>query len=126
MGIFKYNHKGTIYTKTTSTNAAGQRTSSFNSAGVIPFQFQSPSTDSAGGDVRRVAPYTDTIPIQELIVDAQYSDYFSYNNRVGDIQDKFNNSIDSNIYEIVAIQPKFNLTGKKHHIHVTLRKVVES
>lgn len=125
MGIFQYNHKGTVYTKTTTTNAAGQKYSTFTSAGTIVFQFQAPASQTTGGD-RRVAPYTENIAYYELIVPSKYDSYITYSNRVGEIVDKYGNTISTDTFEIVSIQPKFDLAGKKHHVHVILKRIVET
>lgn len=125
MGIFQYNHKGNIYTKTTTTNAAGQKYSTFTNAAEIKFQFQAPATQTTGGD-RRVQPYVENIAYYELIVPSKYDSYITYSNRVSDIKDKFDNVITTDTYEIVSIQPKFDIRGKKHHIHVILKRIVET
>ena len=122
---FKFSHTGDIFQKTTTTNAAGQQYAAYAKAESISFQFQTPSTNTSTGDERRMTPYQESIPKFEAIVPVTYSTYIDYGNRFQNIKDRNNTVIDSGKYEIVGIQPKFGISGKKHHIVVSLRKVVE-
>ena len=122
---FKFSHTGDIYEKSTTTNAAGQQYASFTKVANISFQFQTPSTNTSTGDERRMTPYQESIPKFEAIVPVKYSSYISYGRRFQDVKDRNNVLIDSEKYEIVGIQPKFGFSGKKHHIVVSLRRVVE-
>jgi hypothetical protein len=123
---FKFTHKGDIYRKTTSTNAAGQKYAAYTKIDTISFQFQAPSTSSSSGDERRLTPYQDNVPKFEAIVPRESDANISYGNRFQNIKDRDNVVVDNSIYEIVGIQPKFGIHGKKHHTIVTLRRVVES
>jgi len=123
---FKFSHNGDIFEKTTVTNAAGQQYASYSQIQKIQFQFQTPSTNSSTGDEKRLTPYQENIPKFEAIVPVRYSTYITYGNRFQNIKDRNNTVIDNNKYEIVGIQPKFGMSGKKHHIVVSLRKVVET
>lgn len=122
---FKFSHTGDVFEKTTTTNAAGQQYASYTKADSISFQFQTPSTSSSNGDERRMTPYQESIPKFEAIVPVRYSTYIEYGNRFQNVRDRSNTPIDNNKYEVVGIQPKFGISGKKHHIIVSLRKVVE-
>lgn len=123
---FKFTHKGDIYRKTTSTNAAGQKYASYTKVDTIAFQFQSPSTSSSTGDERRLTPYQDNVPKFEAIIPKKSDANVAYGNRFQNIKDRFGNVVDNYVYEVVGIQPKFGFTGAKHHTIVTLRRVVES
>jgi len=122
---FKFSHHGDIFQKTTTTNAAGQQYASYSQIANIKFQFQTPSTNTSTGDEKRLIPYQESISKFEAIVPVKYSTYIEYGNRFQNIKDRNNTAIDSDKYEIVGIQPKFGMNGKKHHIVVSLRRVVE-
>ena len=123
---FHFTHKGDIYRKTTSTNAAGQKYAAYTKVDTISFQFQAPSTSTSSGDERRLTPYQDNVPKFEAIVPKKSDANIAYGNRFENIKDRDNVVVDNSIYEIVGIQPKFGFNGKKHHTVVTLRRVVES
>ena len=123
---FHFTHKGDIYRKTTSTNAAGQKYAAYTKVDTISFQFQAPSTSTSSGDERRLTPYQDNVPKFEAIVPKKSDANIAYGNRFENIKDRDNVVVDNSIYEIVGIQPKFGFNGKKHHTIVTLRRVVES
>ena len=123
---FHFTHKGDIYQKTTSTNAAGQKYAAYTKIDTISFQFQAPSSTSSSGDERRLTPYQDNVPKFEAIVPKKSDSNIAYGNRFENIKDRNNNIVDNSVYEIVGIQPKFGFNGKKHHTIVTLRRVVES
>jgi hypothetical protein len=123
---FHFTHKGDIYRKTTSTNAAGQKYAAYTKVDTISFQFQAPSTSTSSGDERRLTPYQDNVPKFEAIVPKKSDANIAYGNRFENIKDRYNTLVDNSIYEIVGIQPKFGFNGKKHHTVVTLRRVVES
>ena len=123
---FHFTHKGDIYRKTTSTNAAGQKYAAYTKVDTISFQFQAPSTSTSSGDERRLTPYQDNVPKFEAIVPKKSDANIAYGNRFENIKDRYDTLVDNSIYEIVGIQPKFGFNGKKHHTVVTLRRVVES
>lgn len=121
---FRFTHNGIVYTKTITTNAAGQKYPTFTSAGVIHFQFQTPTLSSTGGE-KRITPYNENIAYYEVIVPDKYSTYLTYSNRIGSVKDRYGDTISSDIYEIIGIQPKFAFSGKKHHNLVMLKRVIE-
>lgn len=123
-GYLRYVQTGEVYAKTVTTNAAGQKVASFALAQTVPMHFQSPSTQTTGGD-RRLAPYVENIAVYEAIVAGEYDSIINYENRVQNIKDRFGNVVEEGPFEIVAIQPKFGWGGKKHHICAILRRVVE-
>jgi len=122
---FRFAHKCDVYSKTTSTNDAGQEYATFTLTATIGFHFQAPTTQSTSSSDRRLAPYVDNFSKYEGIIPSLYDQYISYDNRITNIKDSKGNQVDSDTYEIVGIQPKFNYSGKKHHIVVSLRRVVE-
>jgi hypothetical protein len=73
-----------------------------------------------------LSPYVDNFSKYEGIVPAMYSEYISYDNRITNITDSKGTQVDTDTYEIVGIQPKFTFSGKKHHVVVSLRRVVET
>jgi len=121
---FRFTHNGIVYTKTITTNAAGQKYPTFTNAGVIYFQFQTPTLSSTGGE-KRVAPYNENIAYYEAIVPNKYDSYITFSNRIGSVKDRYGNAISSDIYEIIGIQPKFSYSGKKHHNLIMLKRVIE-
>jgi hypothetical protein len=122
----RFTHKCNIYEKTVTTNAAGQKIAGFTNVGQIQFQFQSASSSGSTGDERRLTPYQDNVPKHEGIVPLQHCGKITYGNRVQSIVDRNGTSVDDSTYEIVGLQPKFTFSGKKHHVVMTLRRVVES
>lgn len=123
--FFRFSHKCDVFTKTTSTNAAGQEYASFTKLTTIGFQFQAPTTQSTASSDRRLNPYVDNFARYEGIVPALYGQFITYDNRLTNIKDEKGNQIDTDVYEIVGIQPKFTYSGAKHHIVINLRRVVE-
>lgn len=114
-----------IYTKQTVISAAGQKTFTFTLAATIPINLQSPSAQTTGGD-KRLVPYQEFIAIHEIIVPGMFADNIDYQNRVQNIKDRYGNVLEVGPFEIVSIQPKFGMNGKKHHIMAVIRKVVET
>ncbi len=121
---FRFTHNGIVYTKTITTNAAGQKYPTFTNSGIIYFQFQTPTLSSTGGE-KRVAPYNENIAYYEAIVPNKYDSYITFSNRIGSVKDRYGNAISSDIYEIIGIQPKFSYSGKKHHNLIMLKRVIE-
>ena len=121
---FRFTHNGVVFTKSITTNAAGQKYPTFTNAGVINFQFQTPTLSSTGGE-KRIAPYNENISYYEAIVPLKYDEYLIFANRIGEVKDRYGNAINSDIYEIIGIQPKFGFSGKKHHTLIMLKRVVE-
>ena len=115
---------GEVLAKTVTTNAAGQKVSTFTLSDTVPMHFQSPSTQTTGGD-RRLAPYVENIAVYEVIVPGQYASLFTYENRVQNVKDRYGDVVEEGPFEIVALQPKFGWGGKKHHVAAILRRVVE-
>jgi len=113
-----------IYQKSVVTNNAGQKVATFTKVDTVPLHFQSPSTQTTGGD-RRLAPYVENIAVYEAIVPESNSQYITYDNRIQNIKDRYGNVIEEGPYEIVALQPKFGWGGKRHHVCAILRRVVE-
>jgi len=123
--FFRFPHKCDVYAKTTTTNAAGQEYAAFSKTATIVFQFQAPTTQSTSSSDRRLSPYVDNLSKYEGIVPSMYQEYISFDNRITNITDSKGNQIETDTYEIVGIQPKFTPSGRKHHIIISLRRVVE-
>lgn len=115
---------GDVYEKTITVSPAGQKVYSFNMVTTIPLHFQSPSTQTTGGD-RRLNPYVENIAVYEIIVPESYSQYVTYDNRIYNIKDRYGNVIEAGPYEILALQPKFGWSGRRHHVCAIVRRVVE-
>ena len=120
----RYVQTGEVYVKTWTTSAAGQRVATFTLSETIPMHFQSPSTQTTGGD-RRLAPYVENIAVYEAIIPGMYENLIDYDNRIQNVKDRYGNVVEAGPFEIVAIQPKFGWGGKKHHVVAIVRRVVE-
>lgn len=120
----RFVQSGDVYVKKITTSAAGQNVATFTYAQSIPMHFQSPSTQTTGGD-RRLAPYVENIAVYEAIVPGEYSSLLNYENRIQNIKDRYGNVVEEGPFEIVALQPKFGWGGKKHHVCAIVRRVVE-
>lgn len=123
---FKFFHTADLLSKQVTTSPAGQKVASFVVVDNIPLVFQSPSVSSTGEGRRRVAPYQDNIDIYELIVPYLYIGNITYESRVSNIKDRFNNIIYSEPLEIYSIQPKFGFSGRLHHYQLMTRRVIEN
>lgn len=118
--FLKLPHKIDVYTKTTSTNAAGQRTTTYSIAGTIQALYQAMSSE------RRTYPYTDNIDEIEFYISYKDLSYASYSNRIQNIIDRYGNVIETGPVEIVNIHKQVGLNGKVRQVLLTCRKVVEN
>lgn len=118
--FLKLPHKIDVYTKTTSTNAAGQRTTTYSIAGTIQALYQAMSSE------RRTYPYTDNIDEIEFYISYKDSTYASYSNRIQNVIDRYGNVIETGPVEIVNIHRQVGLNGKVRQVLLTCRKVVEN
>lgn len=112
-------HKIDIYQRTTSTNAAGQKTYTYAKSATIEALFQGQSSE------RRIAPYVDNIDEYQFYIPYKYAQYISYNNRIQGIKDRYGNLIEAGPLEIVNIQKQMGFGGRLHHLYVSSRFVVE-
>lgn len=115
----RFYHTISIHSKTVTTNAAGQQVYTYSLVQTIPAVFQSNSSE------RRVSPYIDNIDEFQFYVSHQHADNISYDNRILDIYDRYNNLIETGPLEITNIEKKMGFGGKLHHLFITARKVVE-
>lgn len=118
--FLKLPHKADFYTKTTTTNAAGQRTYTYTLAGTKKVLFQSMSSE------RRTIPYVDNVDEMQIYVSYVDKDLVGYENRVQNIVDRFGNVIEAGPLEIVNIVYQLGFNGKIRQILVNVRKVVEN
>jgi hypothetical protein len=118
--FLKYHHKCDIYSRTITTNAAGQKVGSFSvSNSSTPCFFQTVASE------RRVAPYVDNVDEFELIIPHPYVTYLSYGGRVQNIVDRYSNVIESGPFEIIEISKRTGFNGKVNHALVRIRLIVE-
>lgn len=113
-------HKMDVYTRTTTTNNAGQITTTYTKAATIKSLFQSMSSE------RRVYPYVDNVDEIEFYISHRDQQYATYNNRIQNVVDRFGNVIEAGPVEIVNIHKQIGLNGKIRQILLTCRKVVEN
>lgn len=118
--FLRFVHKIDVYQKTTSTNAAGQKTISFSKAATIPAVFQAQRTE------RRIEPYIDNIDEYEFYISYQDAQYITYNNRIQNVVDRFGNVLETGPLEIVSIRKYMGYKGRLHHFLISTRRVVEN
>lgn len=118
--FLRFVHKIDVYQKTTSTNAAGQKTISFSKAATIPAVFQAQRSE------RRIEPYIDNIDEYEFYISFQDAQYITYNNRIQNVVDRFGNVLETGPLEIVSIRKYMGYKGRLHHFLISTRRVVES
>lgn len=112
-------HKMDVYTRTTTTNNAGQITTTYTKAATIKSLYQAMSSE------RRVYPYVDNVDEIEFYISHRDQQYATYNNRIQNVLDRFGNVIEAGPVEIVNIHKQIGLNGKVRQILLTCRKVVE-
>lgn len=118
--FLRFVHKIDVYQKTTSNNAAGQKTVAFSKVATIPAVFQAQKSE------RRIEPYIDNIDQYEFYVSYQDAQYISYNNRIQNVVDRSGNVIETGPLEIINIRKYMGYKGKLHHFLITTRRVVEN
>lgn len=116
----RFYHKIDVYTKTVSTNDAGQKTIAFTKTATIPAVFQANSSE------RRVVPYIENIDEYQFYVSYQDAQYISYNNRIYNVVDRYGNVLEVGPLEIVNIEKKLGFSGRLHHVFINTRRVVEN
>lgn len=120
-GVYlKLPHKIDVYIKTSTTNAAGQRTMTYSKSGTIQAQYQAVSSD------KRTFPYVENIDEVEFYISYKDLQYASYSNRIQNIVDRYGNVIEAGPVEIINIHKQTGLNGKVRHVLLTCRKVVEN
>lgn len=125
VGYLRYPQTAEIHAKTTTTSPAGQKTYSFSLDKVVPAIVNSPEDQYSAGAKIRTAPYQEFIPVLQMIVPGEYSANVVNSSRVLNIKDRYGNVLETGPFEIITIQAKYGWNGKKHHLLVSLRSVVE-
>jgi hypothetical protein len=118
--FLRFVHKIDVYQKTTSNNAAGQKTITFSKAATIPAIFQAQKSE------RRIEPYIDNIDQYEFYVSYQDAQYITYSNRIQNVIDRAGNVLEAGPLEIISIKKYMGYKGKLHHFLITTRRVVEN
>lgn len=116
----KFPHTADVYVKTTTTNAAGQRATSYSLSGSVKVLFSSLSSE------RRVVPYTENIDEIQFYISYKDASYVQYSNRVRNFVDRYSNVVETGPFEIVNINKQTGFNGKLRQILVTCRKVIEN
>lgn len=125
VGYIRYPHTIEVHSKKTLTSAAGQKTAVFTFDSKIPAIANSPEDQFTAGERVRTVPYQDFIQVLELIVPGSYDKKILYTSRILNIRDRYGNILEAGPFQIISIQPKFGWNGKKHHLHLDVRYVVE-
>jgi hypothetical protein len=125
VGYLRYPHTVEIHAKTTQANPAGQKYYSFALDKKIPAIVNSPEDQYSAGAKVRTAPYQDFIPVLQMIVPGSYASTVITSSRVFNIKDRYGNVLETGPFEIITIQAKYGWNGKKHHLLVSMRSVVE-
>lgn len=116
----KLPHRADFYTKTTTTNAAGQRTYTYTLAGTVSVFFQSMSSE------RRIIPYVDNVDEMQVYLSYVDKSLASYENRIQNIVDRFGNVIEAGPLEVVNVIYQTGFNGKIRQVLLNARKVVEN
>lgn len=116
----KFVHTVDVYQKTTSVNAAGQKTITFAKSATIPASYQS------GVSERRIEPYIQNIEEYKFYISYQDTNVISYNNRILNVKDRYGNVIETGPLEIISIRKQMGFGGRLHHLVVGARRVVEN
>ena len=116
-GVFR--HSADIWTKSTTTNAAGQAKASWalGTSGVKCHYI--PRT----ADVRFTPTYEET---ETVTIFFPADSGISYATRVYNITDKYGNVIEAGPVEIISVLPQPGFEGKIHHIVTKAKRVVET
>lgn len=125
VGYLRYPHTVEIHEKVTTVNPAGQKIYDFQLDKKIPAIVNSPEDQYSAGARVRTAPYQEFFPVLQMIVPGQYANTVITSSRVLNIKDRYGNVLESGPFEIITVQAKFGWNGKKHHLMVSLRSVVE-
>jgi hypothetical protein len=124
-GYLRYPHTVEIHEKITEVNPAGQKYYSFSLNKKIPAIVNSPEDQYSAGAKVRMAPYQDFIPVLQMVVPGSYASTVITSSRVLNIKDRYGNVLETGPFEIITIQAKYGWNGKKHHLLVSMRSVVE-
>ena len=120
MAIFTvFRHTADIWTKTQTTNAAGQAKASWALGTSAVKCHYIPRT----ADVRYTPTYEET---ETVTIFFPSDSGISYSTRLYNLTDKFGNVIEAGPMEVVAVLKQPGFSGKIHHITVKAKRVVES
>lgn len=125
VGYLRYPHTAEIHAKTTVVSPAGQKTYTFSLDKTVPAIVNSPEDQYSAGAKIRTAPYQEFIPVLQMIVPGEYAANVITSSRIFNIKDRYGNILEAGPFEIITIQAKYGWNGKKHHLLVSLRTVVE-
>ena len=120
----RFNQTAEIHQKTTVVSPAGQNTFTYTLIRKIPVFVQSHGSETSNSG-KRIAPYQDYIATHQIVIPGEDSDVIDYANRIQNIKDKYGDVLETGPFEIVSIQPKFGFNGRKQHILIVIRKVIE-
>lgn len=124
-GYLRYPHTVEIHEKITTTNDAGQKFSTFQFNKTIPAIVNSPDDQFSAGAKIRLAPYQEFIPVLQMIVSGEQALTVITSSRVFNIKDRYGDILEAGPFEIITVKAKFGWNGRKHHLLVSLRAVVE-
>lgn len=125
VGYLRYPHTAEVHAKTTVVSPAGQKTYTFSLDKTVPAIVNSPEDQYSAGAKIRTAPYQDFIPVLQMIVPGECAANVITSSRIFNIKDRYGNILEAGPFEIITIQAKYGWNGKKHHLLVSLRTVVE-
>lgn len=124
-GYIRYVQTADILAQRDDVAISGQIGHTYKLYTKIPVILNAPEDQYSGGARIKLNPYQDWIPIMQLIVPGEYSYIVDYSSRIQNIRDREDNVLESGPFEIIAIQAKYGWNGKKHHLVVGVRQVVE-
>jgi hypothetical protein len=125
VGYLRYPHTVEIHQKITTISDAGQKMYTFQLDKVIPAIINSPEDQYSAGAKVRTAPYQEFIPVLQMIVPGQEASTVINTSRVFNMKDRYGNILEIGPFEIITVQAKYGWNGKKNHLMVSMRTVVE-
>jgi len=108
-----------VYTKTVTTNPAGQRKASFSLNSTINVQVQS------GSGSRTLSGYISEVDSYKIIFSHEDKALVIYNNRLKNLKDRDGTVIESGPLEMMNIEKKLGISGKVNHLIAQVTKVKE-
>lgn len=109
-------HRADIYTKSVTTNAAGQKKPSWTASQTnVHCQFIPRFA------LTRVSPTFE----EREVVNIFFSEEVSYDDRIYNIKDRKGNVIEAGPFEVVSVLKQPGFSGKVHHYVVQVRRVIE-
>jgi hypothetical protein len=115
-------HRADIYSKTTATNAAGQKKPTFAIETTGVHCHFAPRYPRYG--LTRVTPTYEQTEIINIFFPADTT--ITYGHRIYNVTDRAGNVIDAGPFEITALIPQPGWSGKLHHYLVTIKRVLET